>query len=223
MQSYSETLRAQAAPIWEAAARHPFVRGIGDGTLPLDRFRFYIRQDYVFLIEFCRVLALGAARATDLDTMSRYAALLDATLNGEMELHRGYCERFGVSRAELETTLSAPVTHAYTRHLLHTAQSGTVGEITAALIPCLRGYAEIGRELARQGAPLSQPLYGEWISAYAAPQTQELATWTCALLDRLAADAGTAEQRRMADAFLASSRYELLFWDMAWNMTGWPL
>lgn len=221
--SFSEQLRQQAAPIWEASAGHPFVRGIGDGSLPVERFRFYICQDYVFLIEFSRVLALGAARAADLEAMSRYAALLDVTLNGEMELHRGYCERFGISREALEATRAAPVTHAYTRHLLHVGHSGSLGEITAALIPCQRGYAEIGRELASRGEPASQPLYGEWIRTYAAPEMQELAAWACGLLDRLAADAGAAERTRMTEIFLTSSRYEYLFWDAAFRMLDWPV
>src|SRR6476646_5043353 len=122
---FTDDLCARAAPIWRATREHPFVRGIGDGTLSVEKFKFYIRQDYLFLIEFSRVLALGAARSHELDDMARFAGLLDATLNGEMELHRGYCERFRITREELEATQAAPTTHAYTRHLLHTAESGT--------------------------------------------------------------------------------------------------
>ena len=219
----SDVLRSQVAPIWAACSQHQFVLGIGDGSLAAERFRFYIRQDYVFLIEFSRVLALAAARSDDLEAMGRYAALLDATLNGEMELHRGYCARLGIGREELEETPAAPVTHAYTRHLLHVGHSGTLGEITAALIPCLRGYAEIGIELAERGEPVAQPLYGEWIRTYASPKVQEIAGWTCALLDRLAEDAGQDEQQRISRIFTTSSRYELLFWDAAYEMRDWPL
>jgi thiaminase/transcriptional activator TenA len=220
--SYSQELRAKAAAIWDAF-NHPFVRGIGDGSLPIEKFRFYIRQDYVFLIEFSRVLALASARAVDLDVMSRFASLLDAMLNGEMELHRGYCGRFGISRADLETTAAAPVTHAYTRHLLAVAHSGTVAEIAASLIPCQLGYAEIGRMLAARGEPASQPLYAEWIRIYASAEVQEIAAWSCALLDRLVEDGGVAERTRISEIFMASSRYEYLFWEMAYSMQDWPL
>jgi thiaminase/transcriptional activator TenA len=155
--------------------------------------------------------------------MSRFASLLDATLNGEMELHRGYCGRFGISRADLETTAAAPVTHAYTRHLLAVAHSGTVAQIAASLIPCQLGYAEIGRELAARGEPASQPLYAEWIRSYASAEVQEIAAWTCALLDRLVEDGGVAERTRISEIFMASSRYEYLFWEMAYSMQDWPL
>jgi thiaminase/transcriptional activator TenA len=221
--TFSDALRSQSTSIWAACATHPFVQGIGDGSLSLDRFRFFIRQDYVFLVEFSRVLALASARGDDLDAMRRYAALLDATLNGEMELHRGYCGRFGITPDELEQTSAAPATHAYTRHLLHVGHSGTLGEITAALNPCLREYAEIGMQLSIAGEPESQPLFGEWIRSYASQEVQDIAAWSCSLLDRLGASAGDGERLRMAEAFRASSRYELLFWDAAYEMRDWPL
>jgi thiaminase (transcriptional activator TenA) len=70
--------------------RHPFVRGIGDGTLSLERFKFWVQQDYVFLIECARLLALAAARSPDLETMTRFATLLKETVETEMNLHRAY-------------------------------------------------------------------------------------------------------------------------------------
>jgi len=221
--SFSDSLRAQVSGLWDACARHPFVIAIGDGSLPVEKFKFYIQQDYVFLIDFCRVLALAVARADDLDAMTRYAALLGSTLNGEMELHRGYCARFGINRETLEATTAAPVTHAYTRHLLHAGYSGSLAEVTSALIPCMCGYAEIGLALAAAGEPEGQPLYGEWIRTYAAPEVQDLAAWLRELLDRLADGAAEPERQRAAAAFLTSSRYELLFWDAAYEMKDWPL
>jgi thiaminase/transcriptional activator TenA len=101
MSGLSADLRAAAAEIWDAQHRHPFVRGIGDGTLALERFRFWIRQDYLFLIEYSRLLALAVARAPDLDTMRRFADLVHDTLHKEMDLHRGYAADLGISAADL--------------------------------------------------------------------------------------------------------------------------
>jgi len=42
---FSDELRADADALWQAQLDHPFVRGIADGSLPLDRFRFWVRQD----------------------------------------------------------------------------------------------------------------------------------------------------------------------------------
>ena len=82
---FSDHLRALAEPIWAAQHAHPFVRGIGDGTLSADRFAHWLRQDYRFLIEYCRLFGLAAARAPDLATLARFADLLQATARGEME------------------------------------------------------------------------------------------------------------------------------------------
>jgi thiaminase (transcriptional activator TenA) len=60
---FTEHLHQRVAEIWEAQREHPFVRGIGDGTLGLERFKFWLLQDYVFLIEYARLLALAAARS----------------------------------------------------------------------------------------------------------------------------------------------------------------
>jgi thiaminase (transcriptional activator TenA) len=219
----AEELRRYAAQIWDATRNHPFVLGVGDGSLPLERFKFYVRQDYVFLVEFSRVLALAAARSTELESMSSYAQLLHETLHGEMELHRAYCERFGIARSELEATEAAPTTHAYTCHLLAVAYSGSLADITASLIPCQLGYAEIGRELAERGEPKSQPLYGDWIRMYASPEVQKVAAASCALLNRLAAGAQSRARDRLRDIFVTSSRYEYMFWEMADKMERWPV
>ena len=57
--SFSDELRRECADIWDMEKAHPFVVGIGDGTLALDKFRYYMRQDYVFLIDFCRAISLA--------------------------------------------------------------------------------------------------------------------------------------------------------------------
>src|SRR6478672_5056724 len=199
---FTDELRRRAEPIWRASREHPFVLGIGDGSLPVEKFKFYIRQDYVFLIDFSRVLALGAARAHEPADMARFASLLDATLNGEMDLHRGYCERFGISREELEAPRAAPTTYADTRHLMHIAESDTAAAVTASLIPCQLGYSEIGEMLSGRGEPSEKPLYGEWIRTYASQEMAEIAAWSSALLDRLASQASASERERIGEIFL---------------------
>ena len=105
---FSERLRKKADDIWEAQHRHPFVRGIADGTLSLDRFKFWVRQDYLFLIDYARLLALAVARSPDLQTMSRFTELVTATLQTEMKLHRSFAGEFGISPQELEREPVAP-------------------------------------------------------------------------------------------------------------------
>ena len=216
----TERLHHTAAPIWQKIVSHPFVTELGDGTLPLENFRFYMCQDYVFLIEYSRLLALATAKAPDFDTMRRFANLLDATLNREMELHRDFASQCGISTQALAGTQAAPTTHAYTRHLLCVAALGDLAEVVTALLPCQWGYCEIGQLLAKRGKPASAPFYGQWIDMYASPEFGALVDWLRELLDSLE---GTANEERLHKIFSTSARYEYLFWDMSYRLEVWPI
>ncbi|HEX5878146.1 MAG TPA: transcriptional regulator, partial [Actinomycetota bacterium] len=50
---------------------HPTVRGIAAGDLEPERFRAWLVQDYLFLLDYVRLFALAAARAPDPDTLGR--------------------------------------------------------------------------------------------------------------------------------------------------------
>jgi len=210
----SDELRAEAAGIWEAQHEHPFVRGIGDGTLDLDAFRFWVRQDYLFLIEYGRVLALGAARAPDLQTMRRFAELTQETLGTEMDLHRAYCAELGISAEELEAEQMAPTTQGYSDFLVRVAAHGDFASLVAALLPCMWGFSEVGRRLAQRARP-ADPRYAAWIDMYSSEEFAALATWCRGVVDRVGQQAGPQARAAMSRAFLTSTRYELAFWDMA--------
>jgi thiaminase (transcriptional activator TenA) len=211
--SFSADLRAAADAVWQAQHDHPFVRGIGEGTVDTARFVRWVRQDYRFLVEYCRLFGLAAARAPDLATLRRFAELLQSTAATEMDLHRTYAARFGITPAELEAEEMAPVTRAYTDFLIRTAAVGDFAELASALLPCMWGFSEIGQRLAERGRPADERC-AEWIDAYADPEFASLAGWCRELVDRLAEDAGPATRERMREAFLVSSRYELAFWDV---------
>ena len=116
--AFCDELRAASAGIWQQEQQHPFVLGLGDGSLSEERFRFYLAQDYLFLIEYAKVFAIAATRSPELETMAYFATLCSDTLNGEMALHRSYCAEFGLTPADLETTEPAQTTRGYTGHLL---------------------------------------------------------------------------------------------------------
>ena len=218
--SLSQKLHDAAAPIWQKTLRHPFVVELGKGSLPLDRFRFYMCQDYVFLIEYSRTLALATAKAADLETMGRFAHLLGVTLNQEMALHREFAAECGISAETLAATQPAPTTQAYTNHLVRVASLGDLAEIVCGLLPCQWGYGEIGQMLAQQGKPAAAPDYAKWIDMYAAPEFADLSAWLRELLDSLAPK---TDEEQLTRIFQTSTRYEYLFWEMAYRTQEWPV
>jgi len=220
--SFSDALREEADPIWEAIVDHPMVQGIGDGTLEEERFEYWVKQDYVYLIDYGRVFAHGAATAPDLQRMGTFAELLDETINTEMDLHRSYAAEFGISEAELERAEPSPTTRAYTDFLIRVAATGTFGDLVAALLPCMWGFNETGRRLTEAGKP-DHEQYAAWIEMYASEEFTDLAAWCRDLMDDVAADASEADRERYRTLFVTSSRYEYMFWDAAWNQEAWPV
>jgi thiaminase/transcriptional activator TenA len=219
--AFTDELYEAVADNWAAQLEHPFVRGLGDGTLTEDRFRRWVLQDYLYLKEFARVFAWAAARADRLESMGWYASVLDLTLNTEMELHRQYAARFGLSPEDLEAETMWPTTRAYTDFLVRTAADGDMLELLAALLPCAWGYCHIGQELAREPAP-EDPRYADWIEQYASDEFAQATDWLRNELDRLVENAGREKRERLREIFVLSSRYEWMFWEMCWTGEAWP-
>jgi thiaminase/transcriptional activator TenA len=219
--AYYDEIRRKADPLWQAVFDHPFVRGIGDGTLSQERFEFYLKQDYVYLIDFSRVFALAGAKASALPEMGTFATLLNVTLNTEMELHRRTCAAFGISETDLAATRRSLITSAYTDFLLRTCYEGDLSDILAMLVPCACGYVEIAKRLRSQGIPGNR-FYKDWIETYSSTEFSDFADW---LIDRMDEHADGAPGRRRDhwySLYEQSTRYEYLFFDMSWNREEWP-
>lgn len=223
MTRFTDVLKDRASVVWEKEHQHPFVVELGLGTLPLEKFQWYMKQDYVFLIDFSRVIAMAVAKAETLESMGWFAKLLDETLNTEMSLHVSFCEDFEITKDDLLATRPSPTTLAYTSHMLAYAHSGTIAEVVAALLPCSWGYAEIGQALEARGKPANQPLYCRWIEMYNSPEFGELADWLRSFMDKTASGLSKQQQERIADIFIMNSKYEYLFWDAAYRMEEWPV
>jgi len=216
---YAE-IRRNTEPLWKTILDHPFVRGIGDGTLARDRFEFYLKQDYVYLIDFSRVFGLAAVKSATLSDMEFFATLMNATLNSEMELHRRTCAAFGIPREALEDTRKAMITSAYTDYLVRTCLEGDLADILAVLVPCACGYAEIAVALKAKGLP-DNTFYKDWIETYS---SVEFVRFADQLIERLDAHAEGAPERlkeRWRQLYELSARYEYLFFDMSWKMEEW--
>ena len=216
--SVSARLRQAAAPIWEECLRHPFVTGIGDGTLGVEKFQYFMLQDYLYLFDYARVFALGVVKARDPKLMRTFAENVNAILGGEMNIHRAYLERLGITEDQVFAVKPALDNTSYTHYMLAVAESGGPMEIVAAILACSWSYAEIGRALAKRPGAADHPFYGEWVRGYASENYAATNQALMALMDELAKDATGAQFDRLEEIFVNCSRYELGFWDMAWEM-----
>lgn len=215
-ESFSEELRQEAAPIWEGIMEHPFLQGVQSGTLHVDAFRYYVIQDYHYMEGFGRAVSIALSKAPDTDAIRQLARRITTPV--ERPLHNRMFELLGLSDAEASGVEPSPTNLAYVNHMLATASMGGVGEAVAAILPCPWSYHEIGSQL----APTDHPVYRHWVDAYSSGILEESTAAWRELADRFGAEGGPAVRSAMRQAFLTSSRYEHMFWTMAYTMEEWP-
>ena len=214
----SDRLHRAAAPVWEKCLNHPFVTGIGDGTLEVEKFKFFMLQDYLYLFEYAKVFAMGVVKARDSELMRTFARNVDAVLGGEMNIHRAYMKRLGITEEQVSAVQPALDNLSYTNYMLSVANAGTPAEIVASILACSWSYAEIGQALAKMPGALEHPFYGEWIQGYAGKEYADTNDSLITLMNDLAKDASEEQLKYLTEVFVNCSRYELGFWDMSWEM-----
>jgi len=207
--------------IYAAILRHPFLKGLTDGSLSHESFRFYAVQDALYLREFARALSIAAARAPQDDWIVMFNEHAAGALRVERALHESFFREFDLSPQQVAATPLAPTTLAYTSYLLSVAYAAPFHESIAALLPCYWIYWEVGKELERVGSP--DPLYARWIGTYASAQFGSLVRAVLDATEVTAARLQAAERDAMRRHFLVTSRYEWMFWEMGYRRERWPL
>ena len=178
----SQQLWSANQDLAQACLEHPFVQGIGDGTLERQKFAYYVGQDAFFLEAFARAYSIAAAKAPDFSGFTVFHNLVGGVL-AELQLHEGYAAKWGVNLRSVEP---GSATRRYTDFLLATAWSGDVGLTAAAMSPCLRLYAFLGEQLACNGIPDHQ--YADWIQTYSSADFAPLAQALEDLVERYASE-----------------------------------
>ena len=218
---FSDELWNSIAPIYDAILRHPFIRGLTDGRLDRERFKFYVVQDALYLRDFARALSIAAARAPREDWIIMFNEHAAGALRVERSLHESFFRDFKMGPDEVAATPMAPANLAYTSYLLAIAYGAPFHEVIAALLPCYWIYWEAGKELERKGSP--DPLFKRWIGTYASGEFGALVRAVIAATDETAARLGETERAAMRRHFVTTSRYEWMFWDMGWRREAWPV
>ena len=204
---------------WDAYIQHDFVQQLGNGTLAADAFRHYLKQDYLFLIQFARAFALAAYKSPTLEDLRQAKAGLEAIVDLELGLHIQYCHEWGISEQELQALPEARATMAYTRYVLDTGNRGDLLDLHVALAPCLVGYGQVAQWLNSRSETLrgqANP-YDAWITMYESEEFQSATTAEIDWLNRELADVSPRRFEQLVRIFSDATRLEIDFWDMGLN------
>lgn len=207
-----------AMPVWETYFSHPFVAGIGDGTLERERFRYYMIQDHKYLMQYAKVFALGLIKATDEDDMRMFAELITATLDTENAIHQAYLRESGVTEEVIRETPMALNNKSYTDYMIAQATKGGLPEIAVAALACSWSYKVIGDHLTSDPDRDKSSFYERWIGMYSSEEYRSANDAMISLVDRYCEGLPEEHLARLDEILLDCSSYEYQFWDMAWSL-----
>ena len=220
--SYGEVfkiLKDKNVNVWLYYTKHEFVQKLANDSLHENCFLNYLKQDYLFLIQFSKAWSLAILKSDNLEEMKVAASTLNELINFEMGLHISLCEKYGISKFDLENTEEENENIAYTRYVLELGYSGDFLDLLSALAPCVLGYGEIGLNLQNSNPKIS--MYNKWIETYSSSEYQSVCLNVGKLIDksfklRLGENyTNTYKWNKASLIFKKATSLEVDFWNMA--------
>jgi len=219
--SFSDELWDGITGTFDAILAHPFLAGMTDGSLAADAFTFYVVQDALFLRRYAQALAEVATRAPDAAQTEMFARHAAGIVAVEMSLHDTLLADLDIDPGAVDATEEAPTTLAYCSYLLAATRGGTYAEGVGTVLPCYWIYAEVGKYLLERRSPNIR--YQKWIDTYGGEEFDAEVRDVIAVADALGPSLTAAERARAHRHFRTTSRYEWMFWDMAYRKETWPV
>lgn len=213
----SDRMYSFVKDIWDSYNEHPFVKGIAEGSLHIDKFRFYMVQDYLYLMQYSKVFGLGVVKAETEEDMRVFAGLVHSTLNCETATHRAYLKRLGITENDMKIAKPSLITESYTNYMMAVAFREGIAEVATTVLACAWSYKMIGDFMETVEGSKEHEFYGEWVKSYTSKQYRDDNDVIIELVDRLAENYTEAQIQNLEKIILDCSRYEYMFWDMAWS------
>lgn len=210
-------LKSAHAGLWEAATHHPFIEELGDGTLPIEKFRRYFVQDYVFVNDLSKALGIAEAKAPDIAAARPMAEFQTALMGAEDALFLRAFKALGIEEKEWKAATPLPTTAAFGDFLVRTAYEGGFEDICAALAVTEGVYMDWGQRLSDSGAEPASDFYREWIALH----TEDVLGPFVYFVDGVVNAATDTAMNRLSTVFERTLRYEIKFWDMGYSGESW--
>ncbi|NOD63257.1 MULTISPECIES: TenA family protein [unclassified Ruegeria] len=207
----TEMLRQGRSDDWQAATSHAFTRELSDGTLPEDKMRWYLQQDYQFVDGFVRLLASAIAHAPTLADSVPAAQFLAVITGPENTYFLRAMEALGTK----PSTEPAPATRAFQDLMAEAVASGRYQNMLAVLVVAEWVYLS----WASPENPPKDDLpfwFAEWITLHAGEGFESVVEYLRGQLDKVWPTLDAAEQAEVTRLFHRAVELERDFFDAAY-------
>jgi len=214
----SDRLRKDTDFIWKKILCHPFVKELYKGDLPLEKFKFYILQDYHYLITAIKNFGIIVSKAPTVRAMREVADILELEAKSEFEGYKDFLDRIGYTVQDAAEVEPIPVSLSYSSFLLSTSSLQSYPEAITAVLPCFWSYAEIAEHQKDKLTSNKNQLYKDWAYAYLTESYLHLVEKIKDLVNEAGKD---FPYHKLKEVFANASRYEYLFWDAVYHRKKW--
>ena len=196
---------------WSEYTDHKFLSDLVNNKLPNKNFKKYLIQDYIFLQQFLKILALSIYKSESFKEINRSVNFIKG-IDHEIKLHVSYCKKWKVSLRLLDNIKVEKANSAYTNHVLSVGKNGNNLDIFSCLSPCIIGYGEIGLRLSKI-KDWKKSKYSSWIKMYSSKEYQRIAKDNIAYLDLLFKNGENNNLTKLKRNFKESTILERNFWE----------
>ena len=211
----TELLRQSVQQDWDAATDHAFCKALAEGTLPLDKMRWYLVQDYKFVDQFVRLLATAIAHAPTLADGVPAAQFLGLVTSTENTYFLRCFEALEVSEAE-QNAPAAPATVAFQELMAQARTSGRYEQMLAVLVVAEWSYLSWASRYTDYSADL--PFwFSEWIDLHAGEGFEGVVAYLRDQLDRAWPELSEAQQAAATEMFQKAVACERAFFDASFH------
>ena len=222
IEDYYSQLKNDVSDYFLLQSKKPFLQEILKGNLSDERYTYWVRVDYVYLINFSKILALGISKGKTIEEMKVMNDYLNWILNEEMSLHVDHAKKNGISENELFNCEMGPIKYSYTRHENNCANAGDLGILISGILACIVGWQVVSKILLGGETVSDNNKYNGWLTMYSEDKIlQEHTNKILKIFNSYAANGNEEYRDTLKKNFLLGVKYETMCWDAYYNMEVW--
>lgn len=217
----SERIYAHAKELWPQYLCHPFVTEMANGTLPTEKFRYYMLQDYLYLKDYVKIFAAIIQKADDFELLCFLSEEMSETIQETVRTHVPYMKRLGITEEEIRNARPHIDNSAYSHYMLCEAQMGDVLTGLVTLLNCSWSYAYIAEQIVKlHPEALRGEKYGSWFSGYISEEYRKTNQALIDRIDALGTEIDEEKAEHFCEIFEKCFLFDLRFWDLVYTMEG---
>ncbi|UPA29001.1 thiaminase II [Terrisporobacter glycolicus] len=208
----------ESKKIWDEYLKHPFIVEMGKGTLDKEKFRNYLVQDYLYLLDYAKIYAMGLIKSDDVNHMKFFKDSVNGIMEDESATHIAYLKELGEDIKTLQRHKLKLENENYTNFMKSVALTGDIQDLIIAVLPCAWSYYYIAKEMKEiYKDNLENNYYAAWIDSYSCEEYRMCAKENIDLANELCKNIDDNKKEKLKEIFIKGSLYEMEFWQMAYK------